>query len=103
MPDFSPSQLRRIESLFAALGSLSRLQLLLQMRKGEKSVSDLTRDVSMSQPVTSHHLALLRRVDLVAPRRAGKNVFYRLTPTGQQALQLLAPLFKSTDSPSAIG
>ena len=45
---------------------------------GERSVSDLSRDVGCQVPNMSQHLAVLRSAGLVASRREGSTVFYRL-------------------------
>ena len=50
------------------------------LRDGERCVSDLVDDLSLSQPSVSKHLAVLRVVDLVAVRRDGKRRWYRLRP-----------------------
>jgi DNA-binding transcriptional ArsR family regulator len=38
----------------------------------------MTTELGLPQPTVSHHLAWLRTMHLVSPRRAGKNVFYAL-------------------------
>ena len=45
---------------------------------GERSVSDLSRDVGCQVPNMSQHLAVLRSAGIVASRREGSTVFYRL-------------------------
>jgi ArsR family transcriptional regulator len=45
---------------------------------GERSVSDLSRDVGCQVPNMSQHLAVLRSAGIVATRREGSTVFYRL-------------------------
>lgn len=42
------------------------------------SVNDIVSELSVSQPTVSHHLAILRRSNLVKQRREGKQVFYTL-------------------------
>ena len=62
-----------------ALADPKRLCVLEQLAGGERSVSDLSRDAGCQVPNMSQHLAVLRSAGLVASRRDGNTVFYRLT------------------------
>lgn len=55
-----------------------RLCVLEQLADGERSVSDLSRDVGCQVPNMSQHLSVLRTAGLVISRREGNNVLYRL-------------------------
>ena len=55
-------------------------------REGEVAATDLVRGSKVSQPAVSQHLRALREAKLVAERRDGRHVLYRVTPNG------LAPL-----------
>jgi DNA-binding transcriptional ArsR family regulator len=61
-----------------ALADPKRLCVLEQLATGERSVSDLSRDVGCQVPNMSQHLSVLRTAGLVASRREGSTVFYRL-------------------------
>jgi DNA-binding transcriptional ArsR family regulator len=61
-----------------ALADPKRLCVLEQLAAGERSVSELSRDVGCQVPNMSQHLAVLRSAGLVASRRQGSTVFYRL-------------------------
>ena len=61
-----------------ALADPKRLCVLEQLASGERSVSDLSRDVGCQVPNMSQHLSVLRSAGLVASRRDGSTVFYRL-------------------------
>jgi ArsR family transcriptional regulator, virulence genes transcriptional regulator len=61
-----------------ALADSKRLCVLEQLAAGERSVSELSRDVGCQVPNMSQHLAVLRSAGLVASRREGSTVFYRL-------------------------
>ncbi|MGE5152726.1 MAG: metalloregulator ArsR/SmtB family transcription factor [Bdellovibrio bacteriovorus] len=68
-------------ALFAALANESRLRaLLLLWTHGELCVCELTHALGLSQPHVSRHLAQLREAGLVADRRAGIWVHYRINP-----------------------
>ena len=61
-----------------ALGHAHRLELLEHLGQGERSVEILAARSGLSFANTSRHLQHLRRARLVAARREGKRVFYRL-------------------------
>ena len=67
-----------------------RLELLEQLAQGERSVDVLANRTRLSIANASQHLQLMRRAGLVAARREGKFVFYRLADDA--VLDLLASL-----------
>ena len=67
--------------LFSVLAHATRLRVLLLLRDhDELCVCELTHALGLSQPHLSRHLAHLRDAGLVADRRAGQWVHYRLHP-----------------------
>lgn len=64
--------------LMKALANATRLMILDQLREGEHMVSELTELAQLDQSTVSKHLAVLRSHGLVADRREGNAVFYRL-------------------------
>ncbi len=60
------------------LANEDRLLLLCQLTAGERSVGELEQLLDIRQPTLSQQLAVLREQALVATRREGKNVYYRL-------------------------
>ncbi|MBO9463208.1 MULTISPECIES: metalloregulator ArsR/SmtB family transcription factor [Stappiaceae] len=73
-----------------ALGSPHRLEVLEHLGQGERSVDALAERVRLTIANTSQHLQQLRRAGLVASRRDGKYVLYRLADDG--VLDLMAAL-----------
>lgn len=61
-----------------ALGHADRLELLEHLAQGERSVEALAQRAGLSVANASQHLQQLRRAALVASRRDGKYVVYRL-------------------------
>ena len=61
-----------------ALSDPKRLCVLETLASGERSVSELSRDVGCQVPNMSQHLGVLRSAGLVAARREGTTVYYRL-------------------------
>jgi ArsR family transcriptional regulator, virulence genes transcriptional regulator len=75
----SPDVLRdRSAAIAKALADAKRLCVVERLAEGERSVSDLSRDVGCQVPNMSQHLAVLRAAGIVASRREGSTVFYRL-------------------------
>jgi ArsR family transcriptional regulator len=61
-----------------ALADPKRLCVVERLAEGERSVSELSREVGCQVPNMSQHLTVLRSAGLVASRREGSTVFYRL-------------------------
>jgi ArsR family transcriptional regulator len=66
------------ERFFQALGDTTRLRLLNLMGEQEICVCYLVEILGQSQPKISRHLAYLRRAGIVAARREGKWMHYRI-------------------------
>ena len=69
-----------------AIGHAHRLELLEHLGQGERSVEALADRVGLSFANASQHLQQLRRAGLVANRREGKFIHYRLS--GQDVAEL---------------
>ena len=61
-----------------ALASGRRIELLDVLANGERTVEGLARQLELSVANTSQHLQVLRQAGLVATRREGTSVHYRL-------------------------
>lgn len=69
------------ETFFNLLSGTIRLRCLsLLQQEGELCVCELTYALKMAQPKISCHLALLRKHKIVADRRDGLWIYYRLNP-----------------------
>jgi DNA-binding transcriptional ArsR family regulator len=63
---------------FNAVAELRRRQILDLLAGGEASVNELVGQLGLAQPQVSKHLRVLREVDLVEVRDAGRQRMYRL-------------------------
>ncbi|MBK8135573.1 MAG: metalloregulator ArsR/SmtB family transcription factor [Chloroflexi bacterium] len=61
-----------------ALANAHRIEILDLLAQGERSVDDLARETSLSVANASQHLQALREAHLVATRKEGLRVYYRL-------------------------
>jgi DNA-binding transcriptional ArsR family regulator len=83
----------RSAALARALADAKRLCVVERLADGERSVSELSRDVGCQVPNMSQHLAVLRSAGLVTARKDGSTVYYRLAdPKVLEACQLLQSL-----------
>lgn len=80
--------------LMRALSNERRLMILCQLGDGELSVSQLLPLVGLSQSALSQHLARLRDEALVATRRDGTTIFYRIAePAVLKVIAVLAEIY----------
>ncbi|HNX70602.1 ArsR/SmtB family transcription factor [Rivihabitans pingtungensis] len=80
----------RAASLLKSLANPDRLLLLCQLVEGERSVTELEALTGIRQPTLSQQLGVLRNEELVATRRDGKWVYYRIA--SEDALAILGTL-----------
>jgi len=79
-----------LDILFRALADTTRLRLLNLIADREICVCYFVEILKMSQPKISRHLAYLRKAGIVAARREGKWMHYRLTiPEDEVAARIL--------------
>src|SRR5499426_1527923 len=67
-----------LEKFFVALSDRNRLRLINLMGEDEVCVCFFVEILKMPQPRVSRHLAYLRRAGIVAARRDGKWMHYRI-------------------------
>jgi len=63
---------------FKALADPTRLRLLALLFTEERRVSDLADHLAVSQSAVSHQLRILRSLNIVRFRKAGREVYYDL-------------------------
>jgi DNA-binding transcriptional ArsR family regulator len=66
-----------MDAAIAAIAHPARRHLLLLVRDGERTPSELADRVGLTRPGTSQHLRVLRDAGLVSVRRYGGNRYYR--------------------------
>ena len=78
LEEISSELLEKIAGRLKAMGNPVRLQILHSLEDGEKTVSEILDIVGGRQANLSKHLNVLRTAGLVANRRQGPNVCYRI-------------------------
>jgi ArsR family transcriptional regulator len=92
-----------MERFFQALGDRTRLRLLNLIGGQELCVCYFVEVLEQPQPKISRHLAYLRRAGLVAARREGKWMHYRLvTPPLAGAARILEETLSSLRTDKAM-
>lgn len=67
-----------IQQTLLALCDPTRREILKSLKKGAKTVGEISEKFDVSTPAISRHLAVLRDADLVSSNRQGKFVYYEL-------------------------
>jgi DNA-binding transcriptional ArsR family regulator len=67
-----------VAELFGVLATPIRLKIISAVCNGEKNVSELLEQIDTTQPNMSQHLGTLYRSGVLAKRREGTQIYYRL-------------------------
>lgn len=70
-----------------AIADDSRRQILLMLKDGEKTPSQIVTNFDFTMPALSTHLKILKNAGLVTERKEGQNRFYSLNQ--KQSLELV--------------
>lgn len=74
------------ESFLRSIANRHRLMVLCSLTEGEISAGELGRRLGLTQSNLSRHLATLREEGLVATRREGTTIHYRIASDRVRAL-----------------
>jgi DNA-binding transcriptional ArsR family regulator len=78
MNNLPPSTSERMSQLLQAISAPARLEILLAIGRGEACVCHLEAVLGYRQAYISQHLMALRDAGVIAARRDGRYVYYRL-------------------------
>lgn len=80
-------------TIFKAFCDESRLNILAQLRSGEKCACALTEDIGIGQSALSYHMKILVESGIVSARQEGKWTHYSISEAGAaRARELLNKL-----------
>jgi ArsR family transcriptional regulator len=71
----------KVENLAKVLKKISepnRLKILCLLKDGEKCVCDIWQCLKLPQNLVSHHLKILKNLNLISSKKVGLKVFYKL-------------------------
>ena len=93
--DHLEERVLKASDFLKALANPHRLMILCLLRDEEFAVSELERRLALRQPTLSQQLARLRAGNLVATRRVGKQIYYRLASNEvHRTIALLDDMFR---------
>ena len=75
------------DEAWTTLADRTRRAIVMELAAGERTVSQLTDALPVSQPAVSQHLKVLRHVGLVSDRAEGTKRIYQLNEAGVAALR----------------
>ena len=87
-----------LATLFAVLAHQHRIRIIEELRNGECDVKSLQETLGISHSGVSQHLMVLRAHRIVAERRQGRHVYYRLRQPGMASWLLGATEFLEQES-----
>jgi len=71
--------LNSLTEIFSVFSDITRVKILLALKKGELCVCDISTILGLSLSSVSHQLRILRNLRLVKYRNEGRMVFYSLS------------------------
>src|ERR1700746_1168073 len=80
--DVAMARAATTSDVFNAIAEQQRREILVLLRSGEGPVTELAKELGMTQPGASKPLRVLREVGLVRDRTAGKQRLYGLDARG---------------------
>ena len=93
----SETQKTTTPNLLAVLAEPNRRRLLELLRGGERTVTELAAEFSVTRPAISQHLGVLAAAGLVEVRQDGRFRRYRLDPSGMAALRSTLDAFWTSE------
>lgn len=68
----------RLALMFDVLSDPNRLEIVLYLKSGRKSVSEITNYLGMTQSAVSHQLRIMRDTKVLKAERVGKTIYYSI-------------------------
>lgn len=87
--------MKTIEEYFKGLADINRLRIMNLLLTGELCGCDIQYVIGVTQSNVSRHLTYLKRSGLVADRRAGYRIYYRLAEANGPELKTLFAYLKT--------
>ncbi len=86
-------------AILKSMANRHRLLILCSLKEREYSVGELEKIVGLSQSALSHHLARLRKDELVETRRSAQMIYYTL-PNNQarKILESMCTIFSESNA-----
>ena len=89
--------------LLEVVAEPGRRKLVQLLAQGEKTVTELTAEFSVTRSAISQQLLMLAEVGLVSARKEGRNRYYRLEPSGMTKLREIFDSFWTNELDLLVG
>jgi ArsR family transcriptional regulator len=96
MPTLSGKNRAKTAELFHALADETRLDILDQLKDGERCVCELTDALQTGQSRLSFHLKVLKDAGLIQDRPEGRWIYYAINSDTVEELEDLVASLKTT-------
>jgi ubiquinone/menaquinone biosynthesis C-methylase UbiE/DNA-binding transcriptional ArsR family regulator len=90
--------IEELTAVYKLLGDETRLRVLALMQDNELAVGEIQKILGIGQSTLSSQLALLKEQNLVASRKEGQKVFYRIPSENSRKLSLLRAALENAAS-----
>ncbi len=70
--------LKKNAAFLRTIGDANRLRILCRLQERELCVCEIWQHLDLSQNLTSHHLSVLKELNLIHARKDGLKVFYSI-------------------------
>jgi ArsR family transcriptional regulator len=71
-------EMKKLAGFLRIIAEENRLRIICMLRRGEKCVCELWQSLKLPQNLVSHHLKVLKKLDLIGSRKDGLKVIYSL-------------------------
>jgi len=71
-------EIERWAMILKKISEPNRLKILCILKDGEKCVCDIWQCLKLPQNLVSHHLKVLKNLNLISSKKVGLKVFYQL-------------------------
>lgn len=78
-----------LTTLFRALSDETRVRIVALLTHGELCVCHIESALGLAQPTVSRQMGVLRSAGVVAPRRDGNWIYYRLADQSEEECRLV--------------
>ena len=76
---YKTSKSQKVATILKSIGHPIRVRILLILSDNKSiTVSQLSKDLLIDQPVMSLHLAILRKLNIISVQKQGKESFYTI-------------------------
>lgn len=82
-------EIHSLSSLLRLIGEENRLKILCILDPGKHCVCEIMDNIDLSQSLISHHLADLKKANLVQKEKKGRRAYYQLTNYGKNLINMI--------------